>query len=523
MKMRTTALAMLAATGCVADPAQTATNDEPEQARAPAATPRTFTPLVNQPPVAVTVPILLRDGTVIAQEVSTSNWYKLTADANGSYLNGTWAQIASMPSTYGPLYYGSAVLPDGRVIVQGGEYNFGQAVWTNLGAIYDPLANMWTNVPPPSFMANIGDAQSIVLADGRFMIANALTSDAAFLDPVTLTYTQAPMTGKLDGNDEEGWTLLWNGKVLTVDCNVMNKGAELYTPSLGSWVKTSTTQVQLADIDAGGGGSHEMGPLIERPDGTVFAAGAIGHNSVYDQNLHHWTAAPDFPKDASGAQLDIADGPGVLLPNGNVLLATSPGVFQPGLHFFEWDGASYTEVGTNYANLAADTSFQVNFLILPTGEILTTDQSGHVELYTGAAGDTTAWQPVVTAGPSVPATTSIKDLDGFDDPILPPTTHQLSRGTTYSIKALRLNGVSQGTGYGDDGQNSTNYPIIRITNRTTGHVSFARTHGSNNQTIKPTAKVATLFDIPTGADTGISDLEIIANGVASAKIGVRIN
>src|SRR5262245_56278632 len=111
---------------------------------------------------------------------------------------------------------------------------------------------MWTNVPPPSFMANIGDAQSIVLTDGRFMVANALTSDAAILDPVALTYSKAPMTGKIDGNDEEGWTLLWSGKVLAVDCNVMNKGAELYTPSTGAWVKTSTTQVQLADIDANG-------------------------------------------------------------------------------------------------------------------------------------------------------------------------------------------------------------------------------------------------------------------------------
>jgi len=304
----------------------------------------------------------------------------------------------------------------------------------------------------------------------------------------------------------------------------MNKGAELFTPSLNTWVKTSTTQVQLADIDAGGGGSHEMGPLIERPDGTVFAAGALGHNSVYDQNLHHWTAAPDFPKDAAGAQLDIADGPGVLLPNGNVLLATSPGVFQAGLHFFEWDGAGYTEVGTNYANLTADTSFQVNFLILPTGEILTTDQSAHAEIYTAAAGDTTAWQPVVTAGPSVPAATAttIKDVN-YDDPILPPATHQLSRGVTYSIKALRLNGVSQGTGYGDDGQNSTNYPIIRLTNRATGHVTFARTHDATSFTIKPTAKVATKFDIPMNADLGTTDLEIIANGVASAKTAVRIN
>jgi hypothetical protein len=37
-------------------------------------------------------------------------------DIHGSYVNGTWSPIASMPAGYGPLYFGSAVLPDGRVV-----------------------------------------------------------------------------------------------------------------------------------------------------------------------------------------------------------------------------------------------------------------------------------------------------------------------------------------------------------------------------------------------------------------------
>jgi hypothetical protein len=40
------------------------------------------------------------------------------------------------------FYFGSVVLPDGRVLVEGGEYNCASgscnAVWTNQGAIYDP-------------------------------------------------------------------------------------------------------------------------------------------------------------------------------------------------------------------------------------------------------------------------------------------------------------------------------------------------------------------------------------------------
>ena len=55
-------------------------------------------------------------------------------------------------SSYGPLYFASAVLPDGRYIIEGGEYNNGNDAWTKLGAIYDPVANTWTSVTPPSRM-----------------------------------------------------------------------------------------------------------------------------------------------------------------------------------------------------------------------------------------------------------------------------------------------------------------------------------------------------------------------------------
>ena len=86
--------------------------------------------LTHNPPVNVGAILQLTDGTVIAHEendqngnVATLAWYKLTPDINGSYVNGTWSQIASLPTGYGPLFFGSAVLPDGRVVVEGGEYN----------------------------------------------------------------------------------------------------------------------------------------------------------------------------------------------------------------------------------------------------------------------------------------------------------------------------------------------------------------------------------------------------------------
>src|ERR1700745_861061 len=93
---------------------------------------QTWQPLTNQPSFNPGVMLLLTDGTVIMHsEPNCLTWsttdyssgYKLTPDSSGSHVDGTWTQIASLPSGYAPLYFGSAVLPDGRVVVEGGEYN----------------------------------------------------------------------------------------------------------------------------------------------------------------------------------------------------------------------------------------------------------------------------------------------------------------------------------------------------------------------------------------------------------------
>ena len=85
--------------------------------------------------------LLLSNGTVLVHDepdtnklAATNAWYKLTPDSKGSYIDGTWSKIASMPNNYAPLYFASAILPDGRMIVEGGEYLGAKAAWTNKGA-----------------------------------------------------------------------------------------------------------------------------------------------------------------------------------------------------------------------------------------------------------------------------------------------------------------------------------------------------------------------------------------------------
>src|SRR6202795_3068517 len=205
-----------------------------------------WTKLNNAPPVSVGAMLLLTDGRVLVHEEPNCSGtgcsrmhytacYILTPDSTGSYINGTWTQAASLPPDYAPLYFGSAVLPDGKVLVEGGEYQCpaGQCApsWTNLGALYDPAANTWSPVPPPSLptpWANIGDAESVILPDGTYMQADccgvALQNEsaplAAYFNEASLSWTELNQSSKFDEYDEEGWTLLPNGKVLTVDAYV---------------------------------------------------------------------------------------------------------------------------------------------------------------------------------------------------------------------------------------------------------------------------------------------------------------
>src|SRR6476659_3302675 len=121
------------------------------------ATPQTWRP-VTTAPFAAAAPLLLTDGTVIVQDLETENWWRLTPDNMGSYEHGTWRQIASMPAGYSPLFTASAVFPDGKVIVEGGEYLAGNFAFTTRGALYDPQTNKWVEVPPPNGWQTIGDA-----------------------------------------------------------------------------------------------------------------------------------------------------------------------------------------------------------------------------------------------------------------------------------------------------------------------------------------------------------------------------
>ena len=460
--------------------------------------PQTLQSLTNQPPDSAGLGFLLTDGSVMFQGNRLFDWFKLTPDNSGSYLKGTWSQLANLPAGYAPADFASAVLADGRVVIVGGEYNFGSFVLTNEGTIYDPVTNTWAAVAPPTGWDYIGDSPSAIVPNGQLLIGRKLDTLMAELDPSTLQWTAMASTGKSDFDAEEGWTLLPDGSFLTFDVkNAPN--SERYIPSMQTWFSAGSTIVDLHSPGGGpclsyGGGCYnppgEVGPAMLRPDGTVFATGSRstagpGHTAIYTPPVVStdpgtWTAGPDFPGNDNAG-----DSSAVLLTSGNVLVLGNSGTL------YEFDGMTLSASG----QVPSGSSL----LVLPTGEVIISGAT--VQLYTSAGQPAPSWAPTISAFPA-----------------------SVLRGSSYAISGTQFNGLSQAAAFGDEEQAATNYPLVRITNQSTGHVFYARTHDHSTMAVATgSAVVSTNFDVPSGIETGASSLEIVANGIASPSVRLTVN
>jgi hypothetical protein len=225
----------------------------------------------------------------------------------------------------------------------------------------------------------------------------------------------------------------------------------------------------------------EIGPAILRPDGTVFVTGSYtstgsgaGHTAVYSPTTG-WSVGPDFPNGDNAGDSFAA-----LLPSGNVLVE---GAFAS----YEFNGTTLTAVPSTPGSL----------MLLPTGQVLV----GGTEVYTSSGTYSPAWAPAIHAVPST-----------------------VVRGSTYKITGTQFNGLSQAAAFGDEYQTATNYPLVRITNKSTGHVFYAKTHGHSTMGVATgSTVVSTSFDVPAGMETGASSLVVVANGIPSPAVSITVN
>ena len=381
-----------------------------------------------------------------------------------------------------------------------------------MGALYDPVADSWTSVSPPSGWNFIGNAQTTVLPNGTYMLADCCDNPGAAalasISGTKVTWTkQATIncSGGLPCNDNEGWTPLPDGGLLTVD--VWQTGAnynqvEIYDSTKGTWSQAAHTAELLSDS------TFEIGPAALRPDGTIiqFGANAGGHNDLYTVSSGKWTAAPAFPQ-ISGVRPSAYHAPAAVLPDGNVLVQASPMFVAPS-NFFEFSfskkkGMALTQVNnpTQAPNAA---SRDGSLLALPTGQVLWTNDaflgSAEVATYTPKGSAKATWLPVVS---SVASTLKVGS-------------------TGNAVSGTNFNGFSQGASYGSDRQMSTNYPLVRITNTSSGDVCFGRSYNFSTMGVWTSGTTNATFDVPKSCKTGAGTLQIIVNGLASAGVSVTL-
>ena len=453
--------------------------------------------------------------TQIRESGNRTSWWLLSPDANGDYSAGSWSKIPSPSPDYNPSAMNGAVLHDGNIMIVGGEFNYNsQGVYeenTNKSYIYDVVNNSWAEVAPPNngegYWANIGAPPFAALPDGRVLLSyfgdfgRSTYNQSMVYDPKTGKWTLTG-TNKIGRTTEAGYTLLSNDKILTVNTDRGVTSAEIFDPATGSWSPAGNTPQALAN--------SEVGPALMLPSGKVLAEGATGANALYDPKTNSWSSAPNFPTLNNGIQLEAPDNYSAILPNGNSL--TSTGAFICSTQnctimgpspFFEYDWRSNTwqPVVDDFiapSDSAKGTDYMM--LPLPNGQVMVTF-NGKAEFYSASGSSEPSWSPVIEK----------------------VSSNNLSPSSSYQLSGKQLSGLTQGTHFGDEYENATNFPIVQIRNNETHHISYARSFDISTTSIKPDVRSTLSFMLNSKIENGPSTLRVIASGFASLPIDVTIS
>lgn len=237
---------------------------------------------------------------------------------------GTWSSTGNLSTPR--AVHTATLLPNGNVLVVGGEFNFPNSSGSFLKSteLYDPATGTWSST------GNLNTARAghtaTLLPNGKVLVAGSFNNclglsclnlkNAELYDPASGTWSN---TGNLNtGRGGHKAIMLPNGKVLVAGgysipdcpdhCYVLNS-AELYDPSTGAWSNTG-------NLNTGRGG-HTATLLA---NGKVLIAGGLdgiyitSSAELYDPSTGAWTNTGNL-----GAARFVHAA--TLLLNGKVLVA----------------------------------------------------------------------------------------------------------------------------------------------------------------------------------------------------------
>ncbi|HMJ63448.1 MAG TPA: kelch repeat-containing protein [Bryobacteraceae bacterium] len=384
-------------------------------------------------------------------------------------------------------------LPDNRLLT----YDIFQSIRTGSGyaELYDPNSGSWSGISPADGTAN-----------GTLPVLSS-SALGAELGPILR---------------------LQDGRIFVIGAN---EHTALYTPSTNTWVAgpdmLGTLSNPFGTISPAAFGADDA-PAALLPNGHVLLAADAGPAAVTSSgNTASGSAViTNIPSTAglqTGWAVTQADGRTTVIPAGtrifsvdsatqirisNNAIATSAGlglrfggVFSRPTQIFDFDpGAGTLSLATPAVpdlGLTSIPSYVTRMLVLPTGQLLFSNGSNQLWVYTA---------------------------DGAPNPSLRPVVNTVTYNGVgvFTLTGKQLNGQSSGSAYGDDVESDENYPIVRLVN-STGSVYYCRTTNWSSTAVGGGAAPQTVnFTLNPALTAGNYVLVLSGAGIASFPLAVNI-
>jgi len=399
-----------------------------------------WTPLTNQSPSGpngVQIMIQGTDGSILVQSYDGQRWMKLTPDAKGSFINGTWSSLASEPIAR--LYFASQILTDGRLFVAGGEYSGPGLLpnWSNTGEIYDPLADAWTIITPYPNQPNCpflyyvsgnttsGSAQitgiypyTTGLNVGEQVFGNGIAFPATIVsvDSPTQITISAPASQTLTADvvtfneyyqltgclGDDPSTLLSRGRILVGD--LVDGSTYIYNVAVNSWSPSGTKVYPEDSSDEEGWTRTGEGSIVNYDLFQSIATNG-SYAEAYNPKTGVWrsispsdgTAQGTIPQ-LSSVNLGYELGPSLRLQDGRVLeigATQHTALYNPAWNTWE---AGPDISGTLNGIASPFGADDAPGAILPNGHVIFAADAGASQVT--SSGNITAGSPVITGIPS---------------------------------------------------------------------------------------------------------------------------
>jgi hypothetical protein len=396
---------------------------------------------------------------------------------------------------------GWAVLPSGRVL----NYDLFQSIATNTGyaETYDPADHTWTSISPADGTAGgtlpvLSDPQVgyelgpiLRLLDGRALVIGA-NQHTALYTPGSNTWAPGPdmradLTGPggtignaLFGADDAAAAILPNGHV------ILTADAGPNPISLAARTRAGSTSVRLPTT-----AGLQSTWSVAQADGknTAIPPGAI----IYSVDSPTSFTLGTF--DSSGNLVTIQ----ALRTQGNIGLVLG-GIFSSPTQLFEFDPNAGTMTpipGPAGSFLPSEAAYPTRMLVLPTGQLLLSDSSNQLYVYTPDGSAPASLRPVVS------------HVEYAGDGV-------------FKLTGTRLNGQSAGASYGDDDQMNENYPIVRLQDPVTGNVYYCRSTNWDSVSVGGNQPETVDFTLNSAVVPGGYELTVVGAGIASQAVEIQI-